>query len=233
MHGVILLAAGSGKRMGNIIDDKILEPIGRSNAFRMSFHAFAKVEAIEVYVIVFRDEEQRARLEKEINEFNFSKRNKTVLLIKGGKERSDSVQNGLNALPKACQFAHIHDCARPMIRRETIETLVSEVSQNKAVVVARPVTNTIRRKLTSDEISQTETLPRTELWEMETPQSAPISWLVEGYEKAKELNIEITDDMHAIELLSQKMAFHEPTYANPKVTHLHDIKFISSLMNHE
>ena len=233
MHGVILLAAGSGKRMGNIIDDKILEPIGRSNAFRMSFHAFAKVEAIEVYVIVFRDEEQRDKLEKEINEFNFSKRNKTVLLIKGGKERSDSVQNGLNALPKACQFAHIHDCARPMIRRETIETLVSEVSQNKAVVVARPVTNTIRRKLTSDEISQTETLPRTELWEMETPQSAPISWLVEGYEKAKELNIEITDDMHAIELLSKKMAFHEPAYANPKVTHLHDIKFISSLMNHE
>ena len=233
MHGVILLAAGSGKRMGNIIDDKILEPIGRSNAFRMSFHAFAKVEAIEVYVIVFRDEEQRDKLEKEIYEFKFSKRNKTILLIKGGKERSDSVQNGLNALPKACQFAHIHDCARPMIRRETIETLVSEVSQNKAVVVARPVTNTIRRKLTSDEISQTETLPRTELWEMETPQSAPISWLVEGYEKAKELNIEITDDMHAIELLSQKMAFHEPTYANPKVTHLHDIKFISSLMNHE
>ena len=233
MHGVILLAAGSGKRMGNIIDDKILEPIGRSNAFRMSFHAFAKVEAIKVYVIVFRDEEQRDKLEKEINEFKFSKRNKTILLIKGGKERSDSVQNGLNALPKACQFAHIHDCARPMIRRETIETLVSEVSQNKAVVVARPVTNTIRRKLTSDEISETETLPRTELWEMETPQSAPISWLVEGYERAKEMNIEITDDMHAIELLSKKMAFHEPAYANPKVTHLHDIKFISSLMNHE
>ena len=136
-------------------------------------------------------------------------------------------------MPKACQFAHIHDCARPMIRRETIENLVSQVSQNKAVVVARPATNTIRRKLTSDEISPTETLSRNELWEMETPQSAPISWLIEGYERAKEMNIEITDDMHAIELLSKKMAFHKPAYANPKVTHLHDIKFISSLMNHE
>ena len=233
MHGVILLAAGSGKRMGNIIDDKILEPIGRSNAFRMSFHAFAKVEAIEVYVIVFRDEEQRARLEKEINQFEFSKSNKIILLAKGGKERSDSVQNGLKALPESCQFAHIHDCARPMIRRETIENLVSQVSQNKAVVVARPVTNTIRRKLASDEISPTETLPRTELWEMETPQSAPISWLVEGYEKAKEMNIEITDDMHAIELLSKKLAFLEPGYANPKITHMHDLKYISLLMNHE
>ena len=67
MHGVILLAAGSGKRMGDKIDDKILEPIGKGNAFRMSFHAFANVEAIHAYVIVFRDEEQRARLEKEIN----------------------------------------------------------------------------------------------------------------------------------------------------------------------
>jgi 2-C-methyl-D-erythritol 4-phosphate cytidylyltransferase len=233
MHGVILLAAGSGKRMGNIIDDKILEPIGRSNAFRMSFHAFAKVEAIEVYVIVFRDEEQRARLEKEINQFEFSKNNKIIIFAKGGKERSNSVQNGLKALPESCQFAHIHDCARPMIRRETIENLVSQVSQNKAVVVARPATNTIRRKLTSDEISPTETLSRNELWEMETPQSAPISWLIEGYTKANDMKIQITDDMHAIELLSKNLAFLEPGYANPKITHMHDLKYISLLINHE
>ena len=233
MHGVILLAAGSGKRMGDKIDDKILEPIGTSNAFKMSFHAFAKVEAIHAYVIVFRDEKQRARLEKEINQFEFSKSNKIILFTKGGKERSDSVQNGLKALPESCQFAHIHDCARPMIRRETIENLVSQVSQNKAIVVARPATNTIRRKLTSDEISPTETLSRNELWEMETPQSAPISWLIEGYTKANDMKIQITDDMHAIELLSKNLAFLEPGYANPKITHMHDLKYISLLMNHE
>ena len=233
MHGVILLAAGSGKRMGDKIDDKILEPIGTGNAFRMSFHAFAKVEAIHAYIIVFRDEEQRARLEKEINQFEFSKSNKIILFAKGGKERSDSVQNGLKAMPESCQFAHIHDCARPMIRRETIENLVSQVSQNKAVVVARPATNTIRRKLTSDEISPTETLSRNELWEMETPQSAPIPWLIEGYAKANDMKIQITDDMHAIELLSKKMTFLEPGYANPKITRVHDLKYISLLMNHE
>ena len=191
------------------------------------------MEAIHAYVIVFRDEEQRARLEKEINQFEFSKSNKIILFAKGGKERSDSVQNGLKAMPESCQFAHIHDCARPMIRRETIENLVSQVSQNKAVVVARPATNTIRRKLTSDEISPTETLSRNELWEMETPQSAPISWLIEGYTKANDINIQITDDMHAIELLSKKLAFLDPGYANPKITHVHDLKYISLLMNHE
>ena len=65
------------------------------------------------------------------------------------------------------------------------------------------------------------------------PQSAPISWLIEGYKKANDMKIQITDDMHAIELLTKKIAFLEPGYANPKITHVHDLKYISLLMNHE
>ena len=102
-----------------------------------------------------------------------------------------------------------------MIRRETIETLVNQVSQNKAIVVARPVTNTIRRKLSREELALTETLPRNELWEMETPQSAR-AWFTEGYSKAQELNLKLTDDMHAIELLPQKIMFLEAGYPTPK-----------------
>jgi len=233
MHGVILLAAGSGKRMGENIDDKILEPIGTSNAFKMSLKAFTEVKEVHSFVIVFRNKEQRDKLKEQIKLDDLSKSNKVILFVEGGKERCDSVQNGLNTLPKTCQFAHIHDCARPMIRRETIKALVTQVSQNRAVVVARPVTNTIRRKLSSDELSKTETLSRNELWEMETPQSAPIRWLREGYAKAKEMNMHLTDDINAVELLSQKIVFHNPGYPNPKVTYLHDLKFISSLLNHE
>ena len=61
------------------------------------------------------------------------------------RKRSDSVNNGLNALPKSCEFAHVHDCARPMIQRETIALLIKNVEQSKATAVARPVTNTIRK----------------------------------------------------------------------------------------
>ena len=113
----------------------------------MSLYAFAHVEKIQAFVIVFRDEKQMEMLKREVNRSAHSLNNKIILFVKGGKERSDSVRNGLNELPENCEFVHIHDCARPMIRRETIEILFNQVSQNKAIVVARPVTNTIRRKL--------------------------------------------------------------------------------------
>ena len=155
-----MLAAGSGERMGDKIPDKILEPIGPSNAFNMSLYAFAHVEKIQAFVIVFRDEKQMEMLKREVNRSAHSLNNKIILFVKGGKERSDSVRNGLNELPENCEFVHIHDCARPMIRRETIEILVNQVSQNKAIVVARPVT-TLFLKALRKELALTETHPET------------------------------------------------------------------------
>ena len=38
---------------------------------------------------------------------------------------------------------------------------------------------------------------------METPQSAPKNWLIEGYERAEKLNLSLTDDMQAIELIEK------------------------------
>ena len=117
-----------------------------------------------------------------------------------------------------------------MIHRETIALLIKNVEQSKATALARPVTNTIRKKLSNEEFSRTETPPRIDLWEMETPQSAPKKWLIEGYAIAEKMNIPLTDDMHAIELLSKKIVLIDPGYPNPKITHLHDLKYISCLI---
>ena len=64
MHGVVLLAAGSGKRMGEGISDKILADIGSSNAFRMCIYAFANFDDIKSMVIVFRDQKQKANFKQ-------------------------------------------------------------------------------------------------------------------------------------------------------------------------
>ena len=219
--------------MGKEISDKILEPIGSSNAFKMSLEAFASVMEIQIFVIAFREENQRKALQTIVDRMEQLKDRKNVLFVKGGMERGDSVRNALNMLPQSCRYVHIHDCARPMIRKQTVETMVRAVDKNKSVSLARPATNTIRRKLNNEEISETKTLPRNELWIMETPQSAPVSWLIKGYAKAKEMGIDLTDDMHAIELISKKMNLMDPGYPNPKITYRHDLKFISSLLNHE
>ena len=145
MHGVILLAAGSGSRMGNQTNDKILENIGNSNAFRMCLLAYLKIQQITNVVIVFRDQKQKEKLESEINQFATSIK-ASLFFIQGGEERRDSVRNGLDALPPSCKFAHIHDCARPLIRTETINKMIDKVEKNIPVAVARPTTNTIRKK---------------------------------------------------------------------------------------
>jgi len=154
----------------------------------------------------------------------------SFFFVQGGEERRDSVRNGLDALPPSCKFAHIHDCARPLIRTETIAQMIDKVEKNIPIAVARPATNTIRKKISGSTFFQTETLERSQLWEMETPQSAPVPWLREGYAKAKEMDISITDDMHAIELLSKEMILLEPGYPNPKITHSYDLNYISSLL---
>lgn len=229
MHGIVLLAAGSGSRMGNQTDDKILEKIGNSNAFIMSLLAFEDIPQVTSMVVVFRDQEQKEKLQVESNQITTLDESK-IIYVKGGEQRSDSVKNGLNTLPESCKFAHIHDCARPLIRRETIVKMIEEVEKSIPVALARPATNTIRKRISGTTLFQTETLQRNQLWEMETPQSAPLSWFREGYAKAKEMNISITDDMHAIELLSKQMILLEPSYPNPKITHWQDLKYISSLL---
>ncbi|OUU27891.1 MAG: hypothetical protein CBC04_02340 [Verrucomicrobia bacterium TMED44] len=235
MHGSILLTAGAGSRMGPAVADKILEKIGTSNAFRMSFRAFSKVKEISSVVVVYRDDSQKKQIQREIKLVEDFNPNQEIILVKGGPQRSDSVRNGLLALPDPCIFAHIHDCARPMIRSETVDFMVRKVAQMYPVAVARPATNTIRKdisELNSEEnLKTTETLDRTKLWEMETPQSAPKSWLIQGYQKAKELNIVITDDIHALELVSKKIILFDPGYPNPKITHDQDLTYIKFLIN--
>ena len=233
MHGVILLAAGSGKRMGSEIADKVLEKIGESTPFQMSIQAFANSKEISKFTIVFRDFQQKKKLHKEVDSISELLSGREVIFCQGGNRRCDSVWNGLMSLPDSCEFAHIHDCDRPLIRSSPIQSLVTAVEEMKPVALARPVTNTIRKDLSgfnnNDQIRETETLCREELWEMETPQSSPKSWLVEGYQKAKNLNIEITDDMHALELVSKKILLMDPGYPNPKITHKQDLSIIQLL----
>ena len=112
MQGVLLLAAGSGKRMDGEVQDKLLHPIECTNAFRLSCQAFLNCQAIQDFVVVFRDDRQRQILEKE-----FSKACETVqrelepIFAEGGQERKDSVSRGVEALPNHCLFVQVHDCA--------------------------------------------------------------------------------------------------------------------------
>lgn len=236
MHGVILLAGGSGVRMGSQIKDKLLHPILKTNAFRLCCNAYIGIKEISSLVIVYRDEEQKKLLQKE---YDISRKRfhwcLNPIFVAGGSRREDSVRKGLEALPEECFFVQVHDCARPMIRASTITQMIKEVEDKGVIVACRPASDTIRQTLEiwlpSDQPQKTQTLNRHALWLMETPQSSHKSWLTRAFKRAEESNISITDEVSALELDNRKTAFYCLNYPNPKITNIEDLKLVEYLLS--
>ena len=235
MIGALLLAAGSGSRMKGETEDKLLHPIGESNAFAKSCRAFLQVPEISIVSITYRDDAQRTRLMTLWNQVTLSlQSNLEIIWVKGGKERQDSVENGLLSFPEDVLHVLIHDCARPFIQPTTISICANEILKDRAITIGRKLNDTLRQKIdhTDNPLlpGKTRTLDRSNLWLIETPQGAPRSWLLDGLKKSKIENINITDDMAAIELLGHPVGVLEPGYPNPKITTPEDFiyaKFLS------
>jgi 2-C-methyl-D-erythritol 4-phosphate cytidylyltransferase len=235
MHAAILLAAGSGKRMGSSISDKLLHPIGSTTAFRLSCEAFLRASTIELLILVFRDEPQKEKIQREFELATAKAQRRTpFLLVKGGKERQYSVSHALSACDPSFEFVQVHDCARPMIRPETIDRLAREVVKSGAIAVARPLSDSIRKTFQTSQDpaipQKTECLDRSNLWLMETPQATRRDWLVDGLRKAEKQGLTVTDELSIIELNKRKVAFHNPDYPNPKITKESDLAYIQYLL---
>ena len=236
MIGAILLAAGSGSRMQGEIEDKLLHPIGSSNAFSLCFRSFLELREIDYLIITYKTATQLERLQNSWDKLSTTVQEaheKQVLWVQGGKERQDSVYAGLLAFPDEITHVLVHDCARPFIRTQTILDCVHEVASGRAITVARPLKDTLRLRTENVEKpltpGATKTLNRSNHWLMETPQGAPKSWLIEGLERAKNENIALTDDMAAVELLGHPVGLLEPNYPNPKITTPDDFAYAQFL----
>lgn len=238
MVGAILLAAGSGSRMHGEVADKLLHPIGNSNAFILSCHSFLQVDTIGCLVIVYKDESQLVSLKEFLSPAISAyphRKSTDILWVQGGAERQDSVWAGIHAFPNEITHILVHDCARPFIQAKTIAQAVTEIIQDRAVCVARRLKDTIRLRV--EPINEpllpttTRTLDRTNLWLMETPQGAPIAWLREGLERARKDGIVLTDDMAAVECLGHPVGMLEPDYPNPKITTPDDFSYAEFLIH--
>ena len=236
MIGAILLAAGSGSRMQGEIEDKLLHPIGSSNAFSLCFRSFLELREIDYLIITYKTATQLERLQNSWDKLSATVQEaheKQVLWVQGGKERQDSVYAGLLAFPDEITHVLVHDCARPFIRTQTILDCVHEVASGRGITVARPLKDTLRLRTENVEKpltpGATKTLNRSNHWLMETPQGAPKSWLIEGLERAKNENIALTDDMAAVELLGHPVGLLEPNYPNPKITTPDDFAYAQFL----
>ena len=194
----ILLAAGSGRRMAGAVDDKVLAPLAGRTVFSYSAAAFATSGIADLYVVVYRDQRQMTALSAHAPT--------PSVLVRGGRERQDSVMNALAALPEDIAHVFIHDCARPLIQPEQLVALHKIVRRENAVVLAHRVTDTIKQHHGDGRL---RTLDRSRLWAMETPQVFARDLIVRAYQRVADKRLRITDDAAAVERLGHPIALLE------------------------
>ena len=159
-------------------------------------------------------------------------------VVPGGKERYDSVWNGLCAL-KSAGFPEdgivlIHDGARPLVNGEIITRSVDGAREFSACVAAMPVKDTI--KVADADGFSASTPDRSTLWQIQTPQAFRFGLIYGAYEKVFAPGADrshITDDAMVVELMTDtKVKFVEGSYSNIKVTTPEDMVIAEALCDH-
>lgn len=211
----VILAAGLGKRMQAGHNKQFIEICGQS-VLTHTLTVFAQIPEIAKIVLVVRagEEETCRNMIPEIAE------NKTVLAI-GGKERQDSVHNGIRAITWECEYILIHDGARPLVTEEVIRRTLLAAQNSGAAICAVPVKDTIKQADSDGNVLAT--IPRESLWAVQTPQVFRADLIRRAYENAYVHNHYGTDDASLVEYLGEKIKIVTGDYENIKITTPEDI----------
>ena len=206
----IITAAGKGSRMGASLPKQFLK-IGNKTILEKAIIPFEKADCIDQILVVSGEEFI------EICEDLCKGMTKVKKVVEGGRERQDSVHNALKLVEDG--YVLIHDGARPYITEKVILNVLDDVSEVGAAVAAVPVKDTIRRET----IKGGETLKRSELYSVQTPQGFEVSLIKEAFAKAYEEGFYGTDDAGLVDRMGRKVAVSEGDYANIKITTKEDM----------
>lgn len=229
-YAAIVLSAGSGKRMGSDIPKQYLN-IYEKPVIYYSLKAFEESDVSEVILVAGEHDIEYCRTQI-VEKYQLAK---VKAIVPGGKERYDSVYEGLKAIGQA-DYVLIHDGARPMLTQEIIRRSLETVKKESACVVGMPVKDTIK---VSDENGFSKQTPdRKSLWQVQTPQSFSYPLILAAYEKLEwellkrenELPT-ITDDAMVAEFfMKQKIKLIEGSYENIKITTPEDLLIAESFL---
>ena len=224
MNGVVIVAAGSGSRMKRDINKQFIKLDGKE-IIAYTIEKFYKSEDIDDIVIVIKESEEKYFIENIINKYGFD----NIKLAYGGKERQDSVYNGIKKLNRNCEIVLIHDGARPFVNEDIIKNSIKETKENNAVVVGVPVKDTI--KVVDSDGNIVDTPNRSLLWSVQTPQSFKYEIITRAYEYAYSNDYYGTDDAMLVEHIGYNVKMIEGSYDNIKITTEEDLHFGIQILN--
>lgn len=230
----VILSAGQGKRMGAPVQKQYIE-LNRWPVICYTLQAFQESDIIDDIVLVVGEGQEDYVYTEIVRKYYFTK---VRSIVTGGKERYDSVWNGLKiikngGLGEAAKegYVFIHDGARLFVDEAILRRGYETVEEHRACVAGMPSKDTV--KLVDDQNFAVKTPERKYVWTVQTPQVFETRLITEAYEKLMEQEvINVTDDAMVVEqMMSVPVKLYEGSYRNIKITTPEDLEIARVFLN--
>ncbi len=214
----IILAAGQGLRLANQTSG-IPKQFLSYNNFPIYYHSArtfshnARMQGIIFVLPKDHLEAEKSRLQELEKQHSLGLQ---WLCVAGGKRRQDSVYKGLLALPPHCTHVLIHDSARPFMSAKLVENVCTGLEAgHMGVIPGLKLIDTI--KYVENNII-TQTLDRSKLFAVQTPQGFERQILLNAHNQAREKGLDVTDDAALLEHCNHSVYMVEGESKNIKIT---------------
>ncbi|MDR3401705.1 MAG: 2-C-methyl-D-erythritol 4-phosphate cytidylyltransferase [Chthoniobacter sp.] len=222
MVSALIVAAGSSRRMGF---DKLFAPLAGKPVLWHSLKAFQETKEVDEILVVTRGD----RMDEVEELVSHGELTKVTKVIEGGAERHISVWNGLQAVnSEGSEYIAIHDGARPLVTPTLIKACLDLARAHGAASCASQIPDTVKRA--SIEQMVTESVERTGLWAMQTPQVFSSGLILQAYAALMAKHEMVTDEVSAVQKMGKKIALLKNDDWNLKVTFPHDLELAEHVL---
>ncbi len=214
---VIIVAAGEGRRFGCL---KQFERLKDKTVLDLCLEQFETHERISEIIVVVKDESIKDQYLKAYR--------KVVAVARGGEKRQDSVYSGIQLLdPAKAEIILVHDGVRPLVDEVLIRRVIEATEIYDAAIPVLPVEDTVKI-IDGNKVSQT--LERSRIFKVQTPQGFDFNLLKTVLEKAKEKNHYTTDEAALVEWAGHDVHIVPGDSRNIKITSPLDLKLAELLL---
>lgn len=232
MNAAVIIAGGSGNRMGQDIPKQFLHVYDKPIII-YTLEGFQEHEDIDIINVVC-IEGWEAVLEAYCKQFKITKLNK---IVKGGNSGQESIRNGVYSLADTCKTGDvviIHDGIRPLVDETVLTDVIEKCKKYGNGVTSLPYNEQIFK--IDDEISTVEYIPRETLRRVSTPQAYEFDKITSAYKEAFEKEIGIYGSSYANTMmveLGERLYFAKGSDKNIKLTTKDDLEIFKAYLNTE
>jgi 2-C-methyl-D-erythritol 4-phosphate cytidylyltransferase len=220
----VIPSAGRGERMKEELNKPYLL-LAEKPILAHTLFPFEESPLIHELIVIVAPREIEYCKREVIEAFRISK---VSHVLAGGKERQDSIWEGLKMVPPDCEIVIIHDGVRPLVTKRFIESSIEAAQRYGAVVTAIPLKDTV--KMVSREREVIETPVRHTLMAIQTPQAFRFEVIRKAYDKAYRDGFYGTDDSSLVERIGIKVKVIPGIYENIKITTPEDLILAEALL---